>query len=698
MLRLSVLFAGSVYLTTGKNKMQQKAEPNVAVNIRRWIDWRLHQFQGIRRYVHERIWKGVEWRRDRLISTVYLGSLYRLAAMKRRSLGRTEFIGITGSAGKTTTKDLLGAILERHLPGGRKGAGTMNGPAHVARFVLGTRHTDRYCLTEIALINDDSMGRQLAIYQPTVGVVTNIGGDHLSAYGGIDGVAEEKSKLIRALPPNGIAILNADDSRVIAMQALFSGRTVTYGMGEQAMLRGTEVESSWPDRLSLTVTWLGQSVRVETQLCGVHWAPVVLAAIATAVALGVPLPAAAEALATVKPFEGRMSPVELEDGVTFIRDDWKAPSWTVEPTLAFMRHARAKRKIVVVGTLSDYTGDSSKRYSEVARKALDSADCVLFVGPRSSASLRAKRNDQDQLFAFPSLRDASAFLSSYLQPGDLILLKGSTRADHLERLILARSGKVECWRSGCGRYYYCDEPEWLKKVDPAGIARRDYRPSACRFLHVPSEPTGAIGRATSYAAGVSATPGARESGSRDTGVVVIGLGNPEAHRSDTRHNVGFRVLDALAGRQAEGWIADDDYATVCRAELNGMSLCLVKPLAPMNEIGGAVQKAARKLDIKVCQCILVHDDLDLPLGAVRARNRGGDGGHGGVRSILQHFQDDRFRRVKVGIGKPFDGQSIVDFVLTPFSPEQLASVDAGIDLAADRVIEIARQIKLEKSC
>lgn len=300
----------------------------------------------------------------------------------------------------------------------------MNGPAHVARLVLGTRPTNRYCLTEIALINDDSMGRQLAIYQPTVGVVTNIGGDHLSAYGGIDGVAEEKSKLIRALPPNGIAILNADDSRVIAMQALFSGRTVTYGMGEQAMLRGTEVESSWPDRLSLTVTWLGQSVRVETQLCGVHWAPVVLAAIATAVALGVPLPAAAEALATVKPFEGRMSPVELEDGVTFIRDDWKAPFWTVEPTLAFMRHARAKRKIVVVGTLSDYTGDSSKRYSEVARKALDSADCVLFVGPRSSASLRAKRNDQDQLFAFPAPRCVSVS----------VLVSPAGRPRSLERL------------------------------------------------------------------------------------------------------------------------------------------------------------------------------------------------------------------------------------------------------------------------
>lgn len=676
--------------------MKRNSDTNVANGIRKRVDWRLHQFKRIGEYLHERIWKGVKWRWDRLTSTVYLGSLYRFATLRRRSLGRTEFIGITGSAGKTTTKDLLGAILEHHFPKGRKGAGTMNGPEHVARFVLGARPTDRYCVTEIALTNDEKFDQQVAMFQPTVGVVTNIGGDHLSAYGGIDGVVNEKSKLIRSLPPSGIAVLNADDPRVVGMRSQFSGRTITYGMSEHAMLRGSMVESSWPNRLSLTVTWLEQSVRVKTQLCGAHWAPVVLAALATAVALGVPLSAAAEALAWVKPFVGRMYPVELEDGVTFIRDDWKAPHWTIAPTLAFMRQARADRKIIVMGTISDCTGNSSKRYAEVAREAMDSADCVLFVGPCSTASLRAKRNAHDQLFAFPSARDASAFLSSYLRSGDLVLLKGSTRADHLERLIIARNHKVECWRSGCGRMYYCDEPEWLKKVDPVGAVRKHYRPSVCRFLNVASEPGGATGQAT-YVSEHTVTSTAHYSPvAPGSEVVVIGLGNPEAHRSDTRHNVGFRVLDALANRQTGDWVSDDEFATVCRTSHDGVSLCLVKPLAPMNDIGSAVQKTAAKLDLKVSQCILVHDDLDLPLGTVRARNRGGDGGHGGVRSILQSFQDDRFRRIKVGIGKPSNGQSIVDFVLTPFSPDQRSDADAGIDLAADRVIEIAKQMEAGK--
>lgn len=677
--------------------MQWNSEISPAYAIRKIIDWKLHQIQKISWYIHDRIRKGLKWRWDRLTSTVYLESLYRIATLKRRSLSQTEFIGITGSAGKTTTKDLLGAILEHHLPRGRKGAGTMNGPEHVARFVLGTRTTDRYCVTEMALVNDDSFDQQISVYQPTVGVVTNIGGDHLSAYGGIDGVVTEKSKLIRALPPNGIAVLNADDPRVIAMRSLFAGRTITYGIDEQAMVHGAAVESSWPNRLSLTVTWLDQSVRVETQLCGSHWAPVVLAAIATAVALGVPLATAAEALTKVKPFEGRMYPVELGDGVTFIRDDWKAPFWTIKPTLEFMQQARAKRKIIVMGTLSDYTGDSSKRYSEVAKKALASANCVLFVGPRSSASLRAKRNANDQLFAFPSARDASTFLSSYLRTGDLVLLKGSTRADHLERLILARNGKVACWRSGCGRVYYCNEPEWLKQVNPAGIPRKRYRRTVCDFLHVPSEPGGATGQATYVSEHVETSSALDDSAVHNSEVVVIGLGNPEPQRFDTKYNVGFRVLDALANSQASEWIFAGDYAEVFRMILDGVSFCLVKPLAPMNDIGSAVQKIARTLDFEVSQCILVHDDLDLPLGTVRARNRGGDGGHGGVRSILQSFQDDRFRRVKVGIGKPGDSQSIVDFVLTPFPPEQLANAGAGIDLAVDRVLEIAKQMEAKKA-
>lgn len=130
---------------------------------------------------------------------------------------------------------------------------------------------------------------------------------------------------------------------------------------------------------------------------------------------------------------------------------------------------------------------------------------------------------------------------------------------------------------------------------------------------------------------------------------------------------------------------------VASGELHGQKICLIKPFSPMNEIGPALAALANELGFEVHQCILVHDDLDLPLGAVRARNRGSDGGHQGVRSILNAFQNDQFRRVKIGVGKPHAGQSVIDFVLTPFSEEQRAIVATINSAAADKVIELLRQ-------
>lgn len=385
--------------------------------------------------------KGVEWRLKGWAWNLYCQCTYALALIYRRWLHRTIFIGITGSAGKTTTKDLVACILERHAGKVQRGLGSFNFPFNVARVVLKTRVTDAYCVTEIALPNSDAgIDLPVAIFHPTVGVVTNIGGDHISAYGSLDAIAAEKSKLVKALPVTGIAVLNADDPRVLAMQSRCAGRTITYGLNENAMLRGEAINAAWPNRLSFTVRWNGQTARVQTQLCGSHWVPVVLAALATCVALGVPLEAAAAAVADEKPYEGRMSPVELGDGVTFIRDDWKAPFWTIAPTCDFMRQARATRKVIVMGTISDFSGPDTKGYVKVARQALAVADCVLFIGSKASACLRAKRDANDQLFAFPSIRNASSFLEAYLQPGDLVLLKGSTRADHLERLIFRRTG------------------------------------------------------------------------------------------------------------------------------------------------------------------------------------------------------------------------------------------------------------------
>lgn len=611
---------------------------------------------------------GLRWR----LRHLYDQCLYRLTFIHRRRLSNTMFIGVTGSAGKTTTKDLIASILERHFSKGRKNPGSLNWPEDMVRMVLSTRKSDAFCVAEISAHGPGAVDLPVALIRPTVGVVTNIRADHFSAYKNRDAIAAEKSKLIRALPSDGVAILNADDPRVLAMQSLFSGRTVTFGLAPESMLRGTAIQSVWPDRLSITVTCNGESVHVQTQLCGMHWAPTVLAALATGVALGVPLAVAADAVASVEPFEGRMAPLD-KDGITFIRDDWKAPLSTIEPAFQFMRQARAKRKIVVIGTISDYQGDSTRRYVEIAQLALAFADGVFFVGPRASAALRVKRDPKDELRAFASLRDASTYLSGYLMPDDLVLLKGSHKADHMQRLIVALTTDVQCWRSDCGRMQSCD---------------------TCDLLHVPSGPNAAEEIATCLPIDAESIPVvANSSATNSSTVVVIGLGNPEAGRVDTPHNVGYEAVDILAKRMGQDWVTEDDLAKVVRGELQGVPVLLVKPLIPMNDIGSVLLRLARNFAVDAHQCILVHDDLALPIGAVRARIRGSDGGHRGVRSILQAFQDDKFRRVKIGVGQPREGQSVIDYVLTPFPAGQQAAVAAANQTAADRIVELIRQGK-----
>jgi UDP-N-acetylmuramoyl-tripeptide--D-alanyl-D-alanine ligase len=610
--------------------------------------------------------RGLAWRwRARLEKT-----LYRLTAWHRCRLSGTAFIGVTGSLGKTTTKDLIAGVLTRHLGPGRQNPDSLNWPLDMVRVILGTRRRHRFCVTEMSGHAPGAMTLPLALVQPTVGVVTHIGADHLSEFRSREAIAHEKRQLIKALPTHGVAILNADDPLVLAMQAVCAGRTVTFGLSESSMLRGTHVQAAWPERLSLTATWRGESVRIQTQLCGSHWASAVLAAVATGVALGTPLAVAAQALADVAPFEGRMAPLMVR-GITFMRDDWKAPLSTIAPAFEFMHGARARRKVIVMGTLSDYQGDASQRYVEIARQALAAADCVVFVGPRASAALRAKDAAQTPLQAFAHLQDAAAYLNAYLEPGDLVLLKGSHKADHLQRLILALTKSVQCWRMDCGLITPCHTCPQARV--PSGDTAA-YVPAAIRAMPAPN--------------GLLAHP---DTPWGTSATVVIGLGNPHASQQDTPHNAGYQTLDLLALRMAQTWHNANGLALVARGELSGLALCLIKPLAPMNHSGPVLATLAAQWDFEVHQCILVHDDMDLPLGTVRARLRGGDGGHRGVQSILQTFQNDRFRRVKVGVGQALAGQSAADFVLTPFSAPQKIDMTHASHNAADRVLALMRE-------
>lgn len=165
--------------------------------------------------------------------------------------------------------------------------------------------------------------------------------------------------------------------------------------------------------------------------------------------------------------------------------------------------------------------------------------------------------------------------------------------------------------------------------------------------------------------------------------LIVGLGNPGASYARTRHNIGLRVIDHLARTAGVTIRQRVGHARTGEGVIAESAVLLVKPLTYMNETGTALPPLLR-----LCKdLIVIHDDLDLPLGRVRIKTRGSDGGHLGVRSIIQTLGTDRFLRVKIGIGKPSgsSGSHPADYVLAPFEAAELPAVQAGVERAASAV-------------
>jgi PTH1 family peptidyl-tRNA hydrolase len=170
---------------------------------------------------------------------------------------------------------------------------------------------------------------------------------------------------------------------------------------------------------------------------------------------------------------------------------------------------------------------------------------------------------------------------------------------------------------------------------------------------------------------------------------VVGLGNPGPEYRDTRHNVGHRVLDHLARTLRRPW-AHEGRAFVARGVWRGNPVVLIKPISFMNVSGPAVADALRRASAGPADAILVYDDIDLPLGSVRMRMKGGPGGHNGVRSVIEALGTEEIRRVKVGIGRPDRKADVPDHVLSQFTDDELPMVEAAVEQAATRVLDLIR--------
>jgi UDP-N-acetylmuramoyl-tripeptide--D-alanyl-D-alanine ligase len=388
----------------------------------------------------------------------YVGALRTAARVWRSLLGRTTFVAITGSLGKTIAKDCLAEILAARAPTGKTFASQSAGHG-VPLSILRIRPWHRYAVLETGAPGKRMMGFTVPAVRPRVAVVLTVLQNHSDHFRDLAEIAAAKAELVAGLPPDGIAVLNADVPLVLEMARRAPGRVVTFGTSPGSDLRVEDVHARWPERLRFRAVWSARAVDVRTRLVGEHlWVPAA-GALAAAAALGVPLAEAAAALSRVAPPLARLQPVALPGGAVLLRDELGAVPASFDAALRVLREAEGcRRRVAVLGRLSDSRMRGGEGADRIGREAAGAADAVVFVGryaKRSANAAVAAGLPREHVHAFERLENAAAFLRTELKAGDLVLLKGRV-TEHLARLYHALLGSVACHDAHCRLTLLCD--------------------------------------------------------------------------------------------------------------------------------------------------------------------------------------------------------------------------------------------------
>jgi UDP-N-acetylmuramoyl-tripeptide--D-alanyl-D-alanine ligase len=371
-----------------------------------------------------------------------LGALARFVA---DSLPLAQIAGITGSSGKTSTKDLAAQLVERLGPTIAP-AGSFNNEFGHPLTVLRADFATRYLVLELSARGPGHIAYLCRVAPPRYGVVLNVGRAHAGEFGGLDQVAQAKGELVEALPPasgasgavGGVAILNADDPRVLAMAARTQARLVTFGVQvPDATVLATDVRLDELGRPSFMLRTPEGSAPVTLRLHGAHNVPNALAASALAREFGLDLAGIADGLgAAVARSRWRMEVRQRADGVTVINDAYNANPESVRAALDALRHlARDGRGFAVLGHMAELGDTSQASHEEIGQFAAEAGLAGLIVvgaeaGPILSGARRVPAWPGEAL-AVPDGAAALAVLADRLKPGDVVLVKAS-RAARLE--------------------------------------------------------------------------------------------------------------------------------------------------------------------------------------------------------------------------------------------------------------------------
>lgn len=363
-----------------------------------------------------------------------LGALAAEVVRRVRSNGRLRIVGVTGSNGKTTTKNLLREILQGQ---GATVASRKSFNNEVGGPITALELTDdtEFLVAEMGASAVGEIARLVRMAHPDIGIVLKVGLAHAGEFGGIEQTVRAKSEMVTELADGEVAVLNADDPRVVPMAGLTAARVVWFGLGEGADVRATDIVVHARGTEFTVTAPDGASAPVRFGVLGEHHVMNALAATAAALELGVPLPAVVEALESVTLAERwRMQVMGGRDGITIINDAYNASPDSMAAALKTLAQVQAPgtRTIAVLGEMSElgeFSGEEHDRIGLLAVRLGISQLVVVGPGARRLHITAINEGSWDGESTYVETADeALDLVTSLAQPGDTVLVKSSNAA------------------------------------------------------------------------------------------------------------------------------------------------------------------------------------------------------------------------------------------------------------------------------
>jgi UDP-N-acetylmuramoyl-tripeptide--D-alanyl-D-alanine ligase len=365
-----------------------------------------------------------------------IGALQALAH-RVRTESETTVVAITGSAGKTTTKEVTAKFLETRLRVIRN-RGNFNNHIGLPLSLIELRQRPDVAVVELGMNHAGEIRTLVGIAEPEVRVWTNVGDAHLEFFESVDALADAKAEILEGATADSVLVCNADDERIRSRTTAFAGRVVTFGFDRPATIRAAAVVDRGVDGMDAQVSTPHGVVDLKTPLVGRANLANVLAGIGVALELGISRSQIAEAALHLKPAAHRGEIVRLSKGITVIDDSYNANPTATRKALDVLAAAKAIRRVAVIGEMLELGEQSVALHEEVGRAAVSRSDVLVAVGGRpAEAMAHAAREAGMPASAVRHVLtsdEAAETLVAQLRAGDVVLVKGS-RGVHTDRIV-----------------------------------------------------------------------------------------------------------------------------------------------------------------------------------------------------------------------------------------------------------------------